>query len=53
MTENGEWQRIGDEPVDTGRLVLLDPMNVDEVAHYEADKEVGAIEPHDLRAHHE
>jgi hypothetical protein len=45
MTESSEWQRIGDVPVDTGRLVLLDPMNVDEVAHYEADKEVGAIEP--------
>ena len=45
MTESTEWQRIGEVPVDTGRLVLLDPMNVDEVAHYEADKEVGAIEP--------
>jgi hypothetical protein len=45
MTESSEWQRIGDVPVDTGRLVLLDPMNVDEVAHHEADKEVEAIEP--------
>jgi hypothetical protein len=45
MTESSEWQRIGDVPVDTGRLVLLDPMNVDEVAHYEAHEEVGAIEP--------
>jgi hypothetical protein len=45
MTESTEWQRIGEVPVDTGRLVLLDSMNVDEVAHYEADKEVGAIEP--------
>jgi uncharacterized protein (UPF0264 family) len=45
MTESTEWQRIGDVPVDTGRLALVDPMNVDEVANYEADKEVGAIEP--------
>ena len=23
-----EWQRIGEVPIDTGRLVLLDPMNL-------------------------
>jgi hypothetical protein len=45
MTKTNEWQRIGEVPVDTGRLVLLDPMNLDEVAHYEADRELGAIEP--------
>ena len=32
-------------PSTRGVCVLVDPMNVDEVAHYEADKEVGAIEP--------
>jgi hypothetical protein len=31
MTESSEWQRIGDVPVDTGRLVFVDPMNVDDV----------------------
>ena len=35
MTENTEWQRIGEVPVDTGRLVLVDPMNLDDVAHHE------------------
>jgi hypothetical protein len=35
MIESSEWQRIGDVPVDTGRLVLVDPMNVDDVSHYE------------------
>ena len=44
MTKSTEWQRIGEVPVDTGRLVLLDPMNLDEVAHHEADRELGAIE---------
>ena len=27
-----EWQRIGEVPVDSGRLVLVDPMNTDDVA---------------------
>jgi hypothetical protein len=31
MTKSTEWQRIGDVPVDTGRLVLVDPMNLDDV----------------------
>jgi hypothetical protein len=35
MTESTEWQRIGEVPVDTGRLVLVDPMNVDDVSHHE------------------
>ena len=35
MTESTEWQRIGDVPVDTGRLVLVDPMNLDDVSHHE------------------
>ena len=31
MTESTEWQRIGDVPVDTGRLVVFDPANLDDV----------------------
>ena len=30
-----EWQRIGEVRVDTGRLVLVDPINVDDVARHE------------------
>ena len=43
MTENREWQRIGEAPVDTGRLVLVDPMNVGDVLDHEdevLDREV-------------
>ena len=32
-----EWQRIGEVPVDSGRLVLVDPMNTDDVAQHEGD----------------
>jgi hypothetical protein len=32
-----EWQRIGEVPVDSGRLVLVDPMNTDDVAEHEGD----------------
>ena len=32
-----EWQRIGEVPIDTGRLVLLDPMNTDDVGRHEDD----------------
>ena len=35
MTESSEWQRIGEVPVDTGRLVLVDPMNFDDASHHE------------------
>ena len=35
MTESIEWQRIGQVPVDTGRLVLVDPMNLDDVSQHE------------------
>ena len=35
MTENTEWQRIGEIPVDTGRLVLVDPTNLDDASHHE------------------
>jgi hypothetical protein len=35
MTESpqsSEWQRIAEVPVDTGRLVIVDPRNVDDIA---------------------
>lgn len=32
-----EWRRIGEVPIDTGRLVLVDPMNVDDVRLHEDD----------------
>jgi hypothetical protein len=35
MTESREWQRIGDVPVDTERLVLVDPTNLDDASHHE------------------
>ena len=35
MTESTEWQRIGEIPVDTGRLVLVDPMNLDDASQHE------------------
>jgi|KBSSwiS6_1023812.scaffolds.fasta_scaffold04049_6 hypothetical protein len=31
MTKSTEWQQIGEVSVDTGRLVLVDPMNLDDV----------------------
>jgi hypothetical protein len=31
MTKSTEWQQIGEVPVDTGRLALVDPMNLDDV----------------------
>ena len=34
MTESpqsSEWQRIAEVPVDTGRLVVVDPVNVDDL----------------------
>ena len=35
MTKSTEWQRIGEVPVDTGRLVLVDPMNLDDAVDHE------------------
>jgi hypothetical protein len=35
MTESTEWQRIGEVPVDTGRLVLVDPVNLADVSQHE------------------
>ena len=35
MTKSTEWQRIGQVPVDTGRLVLVDPMNVGDALDHE------------------
>jgi hypothetical protein len=48
--ETTEWQQIGQIPVDTGRIVMVDPMNVDDVgrhedelvARYEAEEETEA-----------
>jgi hypothetical protein len=53
MTGSTEWQRIGEVPVDTGRLVLLDPMNVDESRPLRSRQGGGSNRAHDLRAHHE
>jgi hypothetical protein len=36
-TESSEWQRIGEVPIDTGQLVLVDPMNVEDVGDHEMD----------------
>lgn len=30
-----EWQQIGQVPIDTGRIVLVDPVNVEDVARHE------------------
>jgi hypothetical protein len=38
MTESTEWQRIGEIPVDTGRIVLVDPANVEDVSFDELDR---------------
>jgi hypothetical protein len=36
MTDEGsEWQRIGEIPIDTMRLVLVDPMSLTDVADHE------------------
>jgi len=46
MTKSTEWQRIGEVPVDTGRLALVDPMNYDDVSHRE-DELVRSLEDED------
>jgi hypothetical protein len=33
-----EWQVIGQVPIDTGRLALVDPMNADDVWNREMDE---------------
>jgi hypothetical protein len=38
-----EWQRIGEIPVDSARMVLVDPMNLDDVSDY-----VGEVEAHEV-----
>jgi hypothetical protein len=38
MPETSDWQLIGQVPIDTGRLALADPMNVDDVARHEEDQ---------------
>jgi hypothetical protein len=37
MPETSDWQLIGQVPIDTGRLALVDPMSVDDVARHEED----------------
>jgi hypothetical protein len=39
MTESphGEWQQIGEVPVDMGLLVLVDPQHVNDVLQHEMD----------------
>jgi hypothetical protein len=32
-----EWQRIAEIPIDTARLVLVDPRNLEDVFNHEAD----------------
>lgn len=46
MTESTEWQRIGDVPIDAGRLVLVDPMNLDDVSHREDELEDELADEH-------
>lgn len=50
MTESTEWQRIGEVPVDTGRLVLVDPMNLDDAVDHEVvvDHEMDASMTYEL-----
>jgi hypothetical protein len=36
--EMSDWQLIGQVPIDTGRLVLVDPMNTDAVDRHEMDE---------------
>ena len=33
-----EWQQIGEVPVDSGRLTLVDPVCADDVARHEDDR---------------
>jgi hypothetical protein len=33
-----DWQVIGEVPIDTGRLALVDPMNADDVSRHEMDE---------------
>ena len=37
MTESTEWQRIGEVPVDAGRLVLVDPVNLADALDHEEE----------------
>jgi hypothetical protein len=43
MTKSTQWQQIGEIPVDTGRLVLVDPMNLDDVIDH-----VGEVIDHEV-----
>jgi hypothetical protein len=35
MTESDGWQRIGEIPVDTARIVLVDPTNIEDLVDHE------------------
>jgi hypothetical protein len=37
-----DWQVIGQVPIDTGRLALVDPMNADDISRHEED-ELGSM----------
>lgn len=37
MTESNGWQRIGEIPVDTGRIVLVDPGNLADALDHEQE----------------
>jgi hypothetical protein len=37
MPQTSDWQLIGQVPIDTGRLALVDPMNVEDLARHEED----------------
>jgi hypothetical protein len=43
MTKSTGWQQIGEVPVDTGRLVLVDPMNLDDAVDH-----VGEVIDHEV-----
>jgi hypothetical protein len=43
MPETSDWQLIGQVPIDTGRLALVDPMNVDDVSRHEEMDEAGSM----------
>lgn len=38
-----EWQVIGQVPIDTGRLALVDPMNADDVTAREEEEDPGTL----------
>jgi hypothetical protein len=41
--QSSEWQRIADVPVDTGQLVIVDPLNVADVLDQEVEGSYGLV----------